>query len=87
MFVEELEGLWTLIIIPPFDGACRGKRKKKNTFLSCYVSVAASLSLNQPAYLFILFNKNFGVSILSGLGHSCHSSKMQKENSNSEVTL
>ena len=78
MFVKELEGLWTLIIIPLLDGACRDKRKKRNSFLSCHVSVATSFSLNTPAHLLILFNEIFDVSLLCCLGQPCHSPQMEK---------
>ena len=60
-------GCLHLIVIPPLDGALRGKKKKKNIFLSCYASVATSLSFNQRAHLLILFNKTFGGLVLSGL--------------------
>lgn len=87
VFVEKLEGFWTWIEISPVDGALTEKRKKKKTFLSCHVSVAPSPSLNQPAHLLILFKKLFSVSVLSGLGQSCHPPKMQKLNSSSEMIL
>ena len=85
VFVKELEGLWTLIIIPLLDGVCRNERKKRNTFLSCHVSVATSFSLNPPAHLLILFNEIFDVSVLSCLGQSCHSPKMEKINNHKVV--
>lgn len=60
---------------------------KRKILFSAAGLMATSLSLNQPAHLLILFNKIFGVSVLSGLGQSCHSPKMQKVNSNSEIIL
>lgn len=47
-------GCLCLIVIPPLDGALRGKKEKKNIFFSHYASVSTSLSLSQPAHLFFL---------------------------------
>ena len=62
-----------------------GMRGKREIPFSAAVSVATSFSLNPPAHLLILFNEIFDVSVLSCLGQSCHSPKMEKINNHKVV--